>query len=101
MWEKSHVVLLKNLRLAKKLDWSRAVIDSSHVRAVLLDGQGIPLSVSPTDGNRNDVTQLLPPLDKVPPVPGRSAARGGPVRTRGITPMIIAWPHGFRRQRIR
>lgn len=28
-----HLVLLKKLRAAKKPDWSRAVIDSSHVRA--------------------------------------------------------------------
>lgn len=28
-----HLVLLKKLRAAGKLDWSRAVIDSSHVRA--------------------------------------------------------------------
>nr|BFD88333.1 hypothetical protein StreXyl84_77340 [Streptomyces sp. Xyl84] len=33
VWEKLHVVLLKKLRSAKQLDWSRAVIDSSHVRA--------------------------------------------------------------------
>ncbi|MBT2399865.1 transposase, partial [Streptomyces sp. ISL-100] len=60
------------------MDWSRAVIDSSHVRAarrgpqadrtrstahgrgskhhVLVDGQGIPLAVSLTGGNRNDIT---------------------------------------------
>jgi transposase len=31
--ERLHLVLLKKLRAAKKLDWSRAVIDSSHVRA--------------------------------------------------------------------
>jgi hypothetical protein len=37
---------------------------------VLTDGQGIPLAVSLTGGNRNDVTQLLPLLDKVPPVAG-------------------------------
>ncbi|MGW3941216.1 IS5 family transposase [Streptomyces phaeochromogenes] len=35
---------------------------------VLTDGQGIPLAVSLTGGNRNDVTQLLPLLDKVPAV---------------------------------
>ncbi|WUT25481.1 IS5 family transposase [Streptomyces sp. NBC_00696] len=91
-WEALHLVLLKKLRAAKKLDWSRAVIDSSHVRAtrrgpksgpspvdrgrpgskhhVLTDGQGIPLAVSLTGGNRNDVTQLLPLLDKVPVVAG-------------------------------
>ncbi|AYV25250.1 hypothetical protein EES41_39635 (plasmid) [Streptomyces sp. ADI95-16] len=33
VWDQLHVVLLKKLRVAKKLDWSRAVIDSSHVRA--------------------------------------------------------------------
>ncbi|WP_405537216.1 IS5 family transposase [Streptomyces sp. NBC_00075] len=92
VWEELHLVLLKKLRAAGKLDWSRAVIDSSHVRAarrgpkggpspvdrarpgskhhVLTDGQGIPLSVSLTGGNRNDVTQLLPLLDKVPAVAG-------------------------------
>jgi transposase len=37
---------------------------------VLTDGQGIPLAVSLTGGNRNDVTQLLPLLDKVPAVAG-------------------------------
>lgn len=91
MWDELHLVLLKKLRVAKKLDWSRAVIDSSHVRAarrpksrpspvdrarpgskhhVLTDAQGIPLAVSLTGGNRNDVTQLLPLLDKVPAVAG-------------------------------
>ncbi len=33
VWDRLHVVLLKKLRSAKQLDWSRAVIDSSHVRA--------------------------------------------------------------------
>ncbi len=33
VWDELHLVLLKKLRAAKKLDWSRAVIDSSHVRA--------------------------------------------------------------------
>ncbi|MGA5737379.1 IS5 family transposase [Streptomyces pseudogriseolus] len=92
VWEKLHLVLLKKLRSAKQLDWSRVVIDSSRVRAarpgpksgpspvdrarpgskhhVLTDGQGIPLAVSLTGGNRNDVTQLLLLLDKVPPVAG-------------------------------
>src|SRR5690242_17756063 len=35
---------------------------------VLTDGHGIPLALSLTGGNRNDVTQLLPLLDKVPPI---------------------------------
>ena len=35
-----------------------------------MDGTGIPLAWSLTGGNRNDVTQLIPLLDKVPPVRG-------------------------------
>jgi transposase len=37
---------------------------------IITDGQGIPLAVSLTGGNRNDVTQLLPLLDKIPTVAG-------------------------------
>jgi transposase len=37
----------------------------------IVDGQGIPLAVSLTGGIRNDVTQLLPVLDKIPAVAGR------------------------------
>ncbi|WUJ41427.1 IS5 family transposase [Streptomyces sp. NBC_00386] len=92
VWDELHLVLMKKLRAAKKLDRSRAVIDSSHVRAarrgpkaetspvdrarpgskhhVVTDAQGIPLAVSLTGGNRNDVTQLLPLLDKIPAVAG-------------------------------
>ena len=35
------------------------------------DNHGTPLAVSLTGGNRNDVTPLIPLLDKVPPVRGR------------------------------
>ncbi|MFD8010496.1 IS5 family transposase [Streptomyces sp. NPDC058955] len=91
VWDQLHLVLLKKLRSAKQLDWSRAVIDSPRQgraagpksgpspvdRArpgskhhVLVDGQGIPLAVSLTGGNRNDVTQLMPLLAKVPSVAG-------------------------------
>ncbi|MER6425723.1 IS5 family transposase [Streptomyces sp. NPDC001137] len=91
VWDQLHLVLLKKLRSAKKRDWSRAVIDSpragrsaspksgpspvdrarpgsKHHRIV--DAQGIPLAVSLTGGNRNDVTQLLPLIDKIPAVAG-------------------------------
>ncbi|WP_107488379.1 transposase [Streptomyces sp. CB01201] len=37
---------------------------------VVTDAQGIPLTVSLTGGNRNDVTQLLPLIDKIPAVFG-------------------------------
>ncbi|WUJ83250.1 IS5 family transposase [Streptomyces sp. NBC_00377] len=93
VWDQLHVLLLERLRSKNQLDWSRAVIDSSHVRAarkgpksgpspvdrarpgskhhLIVDGQGIPLAVSLTGGNRNDVTQLEPLLDKIPAVAGR------------------------------
>jgi transposase len=33
VWERLHQVLLDELQDAEQLDWSRAVVDSSHVRA--------------------------------------------------------------------
>lgn len=46
----------------------RARLGSKH--HLLVDAGGIPLAWSVTGGNRNDVTQLIPLLDKVPPVRG-------------------------------
>ena len=34
VWERLHELLLAKLREGDRIDWSRAVIDSSHVRAV-------------------------------------------------------------------
>ncbi len=34
VWQRLHEVLLAKLREADRIDWSRAVADSSHVRAV-------------------------------------------------------------------
>ncbi|MCX5357569.1 IS5 family transposase [Streptomyces sp. NBC_00124] len=91
VWDQLHQLLLNKLRSKNQLDWSRAVIDSPRPgraqgpksgpspvdRArpgskhhIITDGQGIPLAVSLTGGNRNDVTQLLPLLDKIPAVAG-------------------------------
>ncbi len=56
------------LRCLRPQPVDRARPGSKH--HVLTDGQGIPLAVSLTGGNRNDVTQLIPLLDKVPPVAG-------------------------------
>ncbi|MGW7068746.1 IS5 family transposase [Streptomyces sp. NPDC054855] len=91
VWDELHAVLLEKLRSKNQLDWSRAVIDSSHAggpagpksgpspvdRArpgskhhIVTDGQGTPLAVTLTGGNRHDVTQLLPLLDKIPAVAG-------------------------------
>lgn len=70
------------------------------------DGHGTPLAVLLTGGNRNDVTQLLPLLDAIPPVRGRVGhprrkpdslladrgydhdIYGDRVRARGIVPAI-------------
>ena len=34
VWQRLHEVMLARLREANRIDWSRAVVDSSHVRAV-------------------------------------------------------------------
>jgi len=39
---------------------------------LLVDGRGVPLAWTLTGGNRNDITQLLELLDRVPPVRGRT-----------------------------
>ncbi|MDX8056194.1 IS5 family transposase [Lentzea sp. BCCO 10_0798] len=128
VWQRLHENLLAELNAADALDWSRVVIDGSHVRALkggpqtgaspvdrartgskhhlITEGHGIPLAVSLTGGNRNDVTQLMPLIDRIPPVRGK---RGRPrfrpdavyadrgydhdkyrdlVRAKGIRPMI-------------
>jgi transposase len=92
VWEKLHELLLAELHAADQLEWERAVADSSHLQAkkgqktgpspvdrgrrrskhrLLVDGSGVPLAWTLTRGNRNDVTQLLELLDRVPPVRGR------------------------------
>jgi len=73
---------------------------------LLVDATGIPLAWTLTGGNRNDVTQLIPLVERVPPVRGKvgrprrrpkrvSADRGydsdghrRQLRRRGITPEI-------------
>jgi hypothetical protein len=42
---------------------------------VITEAHGIPLAVSLTGGNRNDITQLMPLSGAIPPVRGR---RGRP-----------------------
>ncbi|MFJ8605352.1 IS5 family transposase [Streptomyces shenzhenensis] len=99
VWQRLHESLLAELHAAGALDWSRAVIDGSHVRAMkggpktgpspvdpvrtgskhhlITEAHGIPLAASLTGGNRNDVTQLMPLVQAVPAVRGR---RGRPRR---------------------
>jgi hypothetical protein len=47
---------------------------------VITDAAGIPLAVILSGGHRNDVTQLLPLLDAIPPIRG---LRGRPRRRPG------------------
>ncbi|MFD5385951.1 IS5 family transposase [Streptomyces sp. NPDC127074] len=81
---------------------------------LITDGHGTPLAAILTGGNRNDVTQLMPLLDAIPPVRGRPgrprrkpqsvfADRGydhdvyrDQVRTRRTIPVIArrGTPHG-------
>jgi transposase len=90
---KIHKVLLERLRGADQLDWSRALIDSSFVRAayggegtgpspvdrskpgskhhVITDAQGAPLATSTTAANVNDINQMAPLFNAIPPVAGK------------------------------
>jgi transposase len=60
----------------------------------LTDGHGIPLAVTLTGGNRNDVTQPLPLLDAVPLVCGKP---GRPRRK----PMCVLGDRGHNHDRYR
>jgi transposase len=93
VWERWHRKMLNLLRAADQLDWSRATVDSSSVRAVggggktgpnptdrrkpgskhhiLTEAQGIPLAIELTGANRHDVTQLLKLVADLPPVGGK------------------------------
>ncbi|MET9125410.1 IS5 family transposase [Streptomyces sp. NPDC004528] len=99
VWPRLHEFLLAELRAANALDFSQAAVDGSHIRALkgggktgrspvdrgrtgskhhlITDASGIPLAVTLTGGKRNDVTQLIPLLQAVPPVRGK---RGRPRR---------------------
>lgn len=92
VWERLHRELLRRLNVANRIDWARGAVDSSHTRALqwappgpspvdrartgskhhlLVDAAGVPLAVTLTGGNRNDVTQLLPLVDGITPVAGK------------------------------
>jgi hypothetical protein len=87
-----HRELLRRLNAVGRIDWSRGVVDSSHIRALqggltgpsrvdrdrtgsehhlMVDAAGVPLTVTLTGGNRNDITQLLLLVDRITPVVGR------------------------------
>jgi transposase len=92
-WDRIREVLLDKLRGADKIDRSRALIDSSFVRAayggeatgpspvdrskpggephLLTDAGGIPLASSVTAANVSDISRLAPLDNEVPPVAGK------------------------------
>ena len=100
IWQRLFATLLAELQRTHQIDWYRALVDSSSLRApcggtktgpnptdrrkrgskhhLLTDARGIPLAVILTKANRHDVTQLIPLLDKVPAIPRKR----GPPRTR-------------------
>jgi transposase len=93
VWDRLVEEILARLQHADKINWQRAVVDSSSVRAVaggkktgpspvdrrkagskhhiLTDGNGTPLAGRVTKANRNDVTQLEALVDAVPRVRGK------------------------------
>ncbi|MFE0372424.1 IS5 family transposase [Streptomyces tendae] len=96
VFKQLHRILLARLNTAGELDWSRACMDGSYVRAkkggaatgpspvdrrktgskhhLICDGKGTPLHVITTAANVNDITQALALIDGIPPVAGRVGA---------------------------
>jgi len=106
VWRQLHAVLLAELNGADQIDWERALLDASFVKApeggqdtgpsptdrrksgskhhVLTDAQGIPLNATVTAANVNEVTQVFPVLLGMPPVGGKSGPkRQKPARLQG------------------
>jgi transposase len=106
VWQKLLQNILAELQYRKRLDWRRAIVDSSSVRAshggektgpnptdrrklgskhhLLTEAHGIPLSFTLTGANRHDVTQLLALVESIPPVRGKHGRpRRRPDRVQG------------------
>ncbi|WP_454826726.1 IS5 family transposase [Paraburkholderia xenovorans] len=116
VWQRSHETLLAELRRRGEIDLSRALVDSSSIRAVpggkktglnptdrrklgskhhlIVDAQGIPLAVILSGAHRHDITQL----DAIPHIRGK---RGRPLHK----PQIVQGDRGYssepHRQRLR
>ena len=122
VWDELQQVLLDKLRAANQLDFSRAIVDASHVQAkrgrssgkvgpspvdrgrpgskhhVITDACGTPLRVSLTGGNRHDVTQLVPLVEAIPSVRGQP---GRPRRRPGVVYADQAYDHDKHRAVLR
>ena len=97
VWKRVWQSILAELHSEGRLSWQRGVVDSASVRAghggektgknpvdrsklgskhhLLVEGQGVPLSMSLTGANRHDITQLMTLVESIPRVRGR---RGRP-----------------------
>ena len=101
IWGLIHFMVLDWLSRYGQIDWSRATVDGSSVRAVfggektgpnptdraklgskrhlICDGRGVPLAIQLTEANRNDSQQALALVDAIPPLRGRQGRpRQGP-----------------------
>lgn len=110
VWKRLFHVVLEELRRAGKLDLSRAIVDSSSIRApgggrktgpnptdrrkkgtkhhLIVDAEGIPLAVEITGANRHDVTQLMKLVAAIPPISGKV---GRPIQR----PRIVQGDRGY------
>ena len=92
VWDKIHTILLSRLRACKKIDFTRFLIDTSHVRAVgggmqtgpspvdrrklgskielITDAAGVPVVVGVCPANHNDNLDTIKLIDRVPPMGG-------------------------------
>jgi transposase len=93
VWDNIHHFFLNCLRQAKRLDFSRFLVDGMHVRAVgggsqtgpspvdrrklgskmhqITDAQGVPLATRMTPANVNEIDELIPLVDAVPDIAGQ------------------------------
>jgi Transposase DDE domain len=74
----------------------RARTGSKH--HAIVDPSGVPLAVSVSEGNRNDVTQLEPLIDGIGPVRGR---RGRPRQRPDVLYGDRAYDHAKQRRKLR
>lgn len=110
VWQRIHETLLAELRRRGEIDLTRALVDSSSIRAMLVrkktgpnptgrrklgskhhlivDAQGIPLAVILTGANLHDMTQLDPLVETIPHIRGK---RGRPLHK----PKIVQGDRGL------
>lgn len=106
VWDRVAELLLARLNAKGKIDFSRFLLDSSHVRAfgggtqtgpspvdrakkgskhhIIVDAQGVPLASRVSAANSNDNLHTIPLVDAVPPIRGRvGRPRHRPERVQG------------------